>query len=34
VAKDTSGNKRNGEIDGAKYAKGKFGTCLEYDGQR
>lgn len=33
VAKDISGNDRNGEISGAKYVKGVFGTCLEYDGK-
>jgi len=32
VAKDSSGNNRDGQISGAKYVKGKFGTCLEYDG--
>ncbi len=32
VAKDLSGNGRDGAISGAKYVKGKFGTCLEYDG--
>lgn len=32
VAKDLSGNGRNGEITGAKHVKGKFGNALEYDG--
>ena len=32
VAKDISENGRNGDISGAKYVKGVFGTCLEYDG--
>lgn len=32
VAKDASRNGRDGAISGAKYVKGKFGTCLEYDG--
>lgn len=32
VAKDLSGNGRNGAIFGATYVKGKFGTGLEYDG--
>ncbi len=32
VAKDFSGNDRDGEITGAKYVKGVFGTCLQYDG--
>ena len=33
VAKDISGNGRDGDISGAKYVKGKFGTCLDYDGE-
>ena len=33
VAKDLSGNGRDGEISGAKYVKGVFGTCLDYDGK-
>ena len=32
VAKDSSGNDRDGQISGAKYVKGVFGTCLQYDG--
>ena len=32
VARDFSGNGRDGAIFGAVYVKGKFGTCLEYDG--
>lgn len=32
VAKDSSGKGRDGKISGAKYVKGVFGTCLEYDG--
>lgn len=32
IAKDGSGNGRDGEISGAKYVKGVFGTALEYDG--
>ena len=33
VAKDISGNDRDGDISGAKYVKGVFGTCLDYDGK-
>ena len=33
VAKDISGNARDGDISGAKYTKGVFGTCLDYDGK-
>ena len=33
VAKDISENGRDGEISGAKYTKGVFGTCLDYDGK-
>ena len=33
VAKDISGNNRDGDISGASYAKGVFGTCLDYDGK-
>ncbi len=33
VAKDLSENRRDGEISGAKYTKGVFGTCLDYDGK-
>ena len=33
VAKDISKNGRDGEISGAKYVKGVFGTCLDYDGK-
>ena len=33
VAKDASGNGRDGDISGATYVKGVFGTCLEYDGK-
>lgn len=32
VAKDISGNNRNGAITGAKHVKGMFGNALEYDG--
>lgn len=32
VAKDSSGNGRDGQISGAKYVKGVFKTCLQYDG--
>ncbi len=32
VAKDLSKNGRDGEIIGAKYGEGVFGTCLEFDG--
>jgi len=31
VAKDFSGNGNDGEIDGAKWVKGKFGDALEFD---
>lgn len=33
VAKDISGNGRDGDISGAGYVKGVFGTCLDYDGK-
>lgn len=33
VAKDISENGRDGDISGAKYVKGVFGTCLDYDGK-
>ena len=33
VAKDLSGNGRDGDISGAKYTKGVFGTRLDYDGK-
>lgn len=32
IAKDSSKNGRDGEIKGAKWVKGKFGTALEFDG--
>jgi len=32
VAKDSSGNGVDGKIEGAKYAKGKYGTALKFDG--
>lgn len=33
TAKDISENGRDGDISGAKYVKGVFGTCLDYDGK-
>ena len=33
VATDISGNGRDGDISGAKYVEGVFGTCLDYDGK-
>ncbi|MDE0400042.1 MAG: hypothetical protein OXL96_19780 [Candidatus Poribacteria bacterium] len=33
VAKDISENGRDGDISGAGYVKGVFGTCLDYDGK-
>ena len=32
VAKDSSGNGVDGQIKGAKYVKGKYGTALKFDG--
>ena len=33
TVKDISGNGRDGDLSGAKYTKGVFGTCLDYDGK-
>ncbi|HID57517.1 TPA: LamG domain-containing protein [Candidatus Poribacteria bacterium] len=33
VAGDSSGNRNKGEIKGAKWVEGKFGTALEFDGE-